>query len=233
MKFRFVPAFLKCVLALGALGVAHATTIYLDNDGCNGCTTSGDLGTGVYATVTYALDPDGVSLDFTITLATDSSGDAVHFHNPNDTSHATFAFSLSGDPSVSDLIASDFNENNGSWTLSAATKALANSGTFDYVLKDTAGGTNGYAGGETSPLTFKITPTTGALSLSSVIQNSQDTTFSIDIVDSNGSTGNIWDKTTPTQSTATPEVGTGQMLAISFGLLAFGGWRGKPRKRIR
>lgn len=205
------------MLALGALnGIVQATTINLTNNGCNNCSTSGDLGAGVYATVTYVQDADSKSLDFTLSLATDSSGNVVHFHNPSDTSHATFAFSLAGDPTVT---ATNFNVNNGSWTLSAPTKALSGSGTFDYVLADTAGG-SGYAGGETGPITFKITPSTGALTTASVIQNSQNTTFNIDIVDANKSTGNVWDTTL-----GSPEPTTSATLGLAVGLLAFLRWR--------
>jgi hypothetical protein len=201
----FAGAILALVLLTSA---AQATTVNLTDNGCGpGCTENDSLGTGVYATVAYVQDADGKSLDFTVTLSPDSSGTAVHFHNPSDSSHATFAFDLAGDPSIT---VSTFNVNNGSWTVSAPTKSLSGSGSFDYVLADTAGA-NGYAGGEASPLTFVVTPTTGALTLASVVSNSNLATFNIDIVDASKATGNIWNT-----AAAVPEPPTGALVGLSL-----------------
>lgn len=212
-RFSVVHFTLLVSLTLVSLApAAQATTINLTNDGCAKCTVS--PAGSPFGTVDFVQDVDGISIDFTITLATDAgTGQPFRFHNSSSIPHPLFAFNLSGSPAIT---ASNFNETPGAWTLSGpGSVAASGSGTFQYTL--TNSGPGGYGGGDLSPLTFKITPTTGSLSANSLIANSQHTYFNVDIVNSGDNSGNIWDTTL----SLAPEPSTGTVLGVSLlGLLA-------------
>jgi hypothetical protein len=186
----------------------HASNIALTSSFWNPlCSTS--------PCATVSATQDGSSVDLTVTLGSD--GQPYRFHGATDGNHWALAFDLSGTPNITVTELDGLN----AFSLAAPQNGYpaAGFGTFEYAIQCSGCG-KGYPGGVAGPMEIKITPSSGSLSVSSFVPNPSGHLFSVDIVNSDGSTGNVADPgSVNTQSTA-PEIPT--MIAVGFALAGFG-----------
>ena len=183
----------------------RANNVLLTTSGCStGCTTS------PFGMVDIQQDIDLISLDVTVTLDSDAGGQ-YHFHKAPDPNHYALAFHIEGNPSVTiSNLTTGFDLAD---TL-PGTFSASPFGDFEYALKCTGCGA-GYAGGLAGPLSFTVTPATGALTPNNLTPPGATHFFSVDIVDSLGNSGNVGDPGDPA-----PEPATDVMLGSA--LLVFG-----------
>lgn len=167
---------------------------------------------------TVKVEESAGSLIFTQTL---TAGFRIHDGNGN---HNAFAFSLLGDPAitVSNLTAG--------FTRLGSGVSAPPFGSFDYAIDCTFCGP-GYAGGYASPLSFKVTASSGTLSLASLQSNAfggKNIFFTTDLVNSAGRTGNVG---AVLLADAVPETATWAMFLGGFGAIGGAMRRQRPRPR--
>jgi hypothetical protein len=223
---RLIPLFSGIALA-GAMALsataANAAIYTLTT------TNVGNFGAGPYGTIAVTLDADGKSLDITETLAA-----GFKFHENPDPNHHALAFSLVGDPHIS-ISALGGNANFANFSLVsgvAGSRSEAPFGSFDYAINCTGCG-HGFGGGNAGPLSFILTPTTGALTLASLESNTYNGNqifFGSDLaVDArSGNTGNAGATFTP----GVPEPSTWAMMILGFAGVGFMAYRRKNKAAL-
>lgn len=196
----FVAALAAVTLAFGATSSAQAASELFNLSVVD---PAAGLGSGPFGSVT--VTEDAGALDFLVSL---NSGFKIHKGNFN---HSGFAFSLSGDPAITiSALTSGFSQSAGS------SFSEPPFGSFNYALACTGCGP-GYGGGSSGPLSFKVTPNSGSLTLASLgfnVVSGQNIYFTSDIVNSDGMTGNVG-----AVLSAVPEPATWGMLIFGLGLV--------------
>jgi hypothetical protein len=200
MKLRLLVAGSALALLMAAPAFAAVETFTL-----NQVDPAAGLGSGPFGTIT--VTENAGALDFVETL---NAGFKIHGGNGN---HDAFDFDLTGEPGV---------------TISALTSGITREsgtsfseppwGNFGYSLDCTGCGA-GFGGGLVGPVSFKVTATSGSLSLASLGFNTvggQNIYFSSDIVNTGGFTGNVG-ATLTSVTGGVPEPTSWALMILGFG----------------
>lgn len=213
---HYVILFQAVLLVGGSISTAQAFVsatqgFTLTAEGC-----SGDCGTAPWGTVTVSQDASNSSaIDIGLAL-----NNPYRIHATANANHPAFAFNLAGSPAVTLSLPSGF-----SWSSSA--HAVAPFGSFGYSVSCDAACANGYNANNPQFLSLVVTPSTGVLTLSSIVANASGYYFSTDVANTNGQTGNIASNAVSGPTGSVPEPGIVALMAIGSLGLALG------RRQIR
>jgi len=207
-KQLWVGAASAAALMLSCAGTAQAATqLYTLNIVDSGA----GVGAGPFGTVSVTENLG--ALDFLVTV---NSPYRIHDGNAN---HNAFAFELNGDPAIS---ISNLTTGFAFLPGTGFSAPPFGNNIWDYAIDCTTACGPGYGGGYAGPLSFTVTANSGSLSLASLGFNtatvngtSSNIYFVADLVNPQGSTGNIGATLT---GTAVPEPATWAMLIMGFGM---------------